>query len=299
MAANVQQGHCGMDVLYMSFAPPQYRYAAAGFSLVELVVVITISGIMAGVMGLFIAEPIRAFFDQARRVALTDSAQLALTRMGRDLRAALPNSVRVSGSAIELLYALDGDRYRSEAPGSPQDQLDFTAADDSFNTLRPLGAGQVLPAGLRLAVYPLNQPGANPYAPADGVLTPAAVAVNLSPVPATSVVSGATEYRVAMTPPHRFPFDSPTRRVFLVQGPVSYVCALGELRRYAGYAPGAGQPVPPPGTPAVIARDVESCDFQYSPGTAQRNAVVYLALTLARDEERVRLMRQVQVDNSP
>lgn len=273
--------------------------AAGGFSLVELVVVIAITGIIAAVAGMFITEPVRGFFDQARRSDLTDAAQLALTRMGRDLRGALPNSVRVQPGAIELLLALDGERYRAEAPGAPADQLEFTGPDGSFNTFRRLGEGQVLPAAPRLAVYPLNQPGADPYAAGDGVLTPANVAVNLSPVPATSLVGGTTEYRVALDPPHRFPFNSPTRRIFLVRGPVSYVCAAGELRRHADYPLSAAQPLTPPGPAAVVARDVESCEFRFAPGTAQRNAVVSLALTLQREQERVRLVRQVHVDNSP
>src|SRR5688572_22861060 len=96
-----------------------------GFSLVELVVVIVITGIIASVVGLFITGPIQAFLDQSRRAALVDTAQIALTRMGRDLRGALPNSIRVdgSGNALELLAALDGDRYRVESPGTAADRL--------------------------------------------------------------------------------------------------------------------------------------------------------------------------------
>src|SRR5688572_23243570 len=71
-----------------------------GFSLVELIVVIVITGIIASVIGSFIAGPIQGFFDQARRAALVDAAQLALLRMGRDLRAALPNSVRIDSGAV-------------------------------------------------------------------------------------------------------------------------------------------------------------------------------------------------------
>lgn len=269
----------------------------AGFSLVELIVVIVITGIIASVVGLFITSPIQGFLDQSRRAELVGAAQIALTRMGRDLRGALPNSVRVTGNSIELLLTLDGDRYRTESPGAGDDRLEFTAADTSFNTFRQLGEGQTLPAGLRLAIYPLGSgSGADPYA--NTVLTAAATSVTVGAT--TSTVAGSTEYRVGLSPGHRFPFPSPGSRVFLVRGPVSYVCDSGNLLRYENYAVGAA----PGGTPAVIVGNlIQGCAFQYSPGTAQRNAVVSVALVLAdavkAPDERVRLIRQVHVGNSP
>jgi MSHA biogenesis protein MshO len=277
--------------------------ATGGFSLVELIVVITITGIIASVIGAFIAGPIEGFFDQARRAGLVDAGQLALVRMGRDLRAALPNSLRISGGDLELLVALDGDRYRSEPPGLADDRLEFNAPDASFNTFRRLGAGQVLPAGLRLAVYPLGpNTGADPYN--DAVLTPAGTAIDLA---ATSTVVGVTEYRVGLNPAHRFPFESPGRRVFLVQGPVTWRCGGGSLLRFDGYAVAGTQAVPP-AVPAgatmtvVVADIVQSCTFRYDPGTAQRNAVALLTLELAEPAapaERVRLARQVHMNNVP
>ena len=281
-----------------------------GFSLVELVVVIVITGIIASVVGLFISVPIQGFLDQSRRAELVDAAQLAQTRMGRDLRGALPNSVRISGNYIELLLTADGDRYRAEAPGADADRLVFTAADDSFNTLAPLSPPDPVPAvgnSYRvtgaLAIYPLAQAGASPYAVADRVMTPS------GNIDITTVSNGGqTEYQVSLTSApgapgaHQFPFDSPTRRVFLVQGPVTYFCNPPQLLRYEGYAVSAVQPEPPATAPTVIAGDVQSCAFQYAAGTATRTAVVSVALVVARPnapDERIRLLRQVQVANTP
>lgn len=283
----------------------------AGFSLIELVVVITITGIIASVIGVFITGPVLGFFDTARRAELVDAGQLALVRMGRDLRAALPNSVRTSGTSLELLQTLDGDRYRAEPAGGgaagPDDQLEFDVADTSFNTFRQLGAGQALPAGLRLAVYPLGPgTGADPYQTgANSVMTPAGTAVNVAA--GTVTIGTATEYRVALAPGHRFPFASPRHRVFLVRGPVTYRCNGGDLVRYEGYDVAAAQPVPPTVgaglvSAVVIGGIVQSCAFTYDPGTAQRNAVVAVALELAdpaAPAEVVRLVRQVHLNNVP
>src|SRR5512139_2377700 len=90
---------------------------------------------------MFISGPVRGFADQTRRARLVDSADTALQRMIRDVRRALPNSVRTTtaggASALELLSTLDGARYRAQPPGTPAQILDFAAADGSFNVLGP------------------------------------------------------------------------------------------------------------------------------------------------------------------
>jgi MSHA biogenesis protein MshO len=278
---------------------PRPSGGVRGFSLVELIVVIVITGVIASVVGLFITGPIQAFIDQARRAELVDSAQLAMTRMGRDLRAALPNSVRINGGALELLLTLDGDRYRTETPGTEDDRLNFTIADTAFNTLVPfeLPAGSTFPlADAFLAIYPLQQDGADPYDVADRVMTAAGtIAVS------TVNNNGQNEGRVGLAA-HRFKYDSPSRRVFLVEGPVTYLCNPPQLLRYEGYGVTAAQVVPPGGIVTVIAGNIQACAFDYDPGTATRNGVVSLALSLADATaltERIRLIRQIYVANTP
>ena len=73
-----------------------------GFTLIEAIMVITITGIIAAVVAIFIRQPVDAYLDTARRAALTDIADTTARRIGRDLQGALPNSVRVDGTC--LLY---------------------------------------------------------------------------------------------------------------------------------------------------------------------------------------------------
>jgi MSHA biogenesis protein MshO len=288
------------------------RRRGSGFTLVELIVVIVIIGIVAAVVGLFIGSPIRGFLDQSRRAALTDAADLALLRMARDLRVALPNSVRSSsdGHAIELLRTLDGDRYRAEPPGVEDDRLTPGTADSAFDTLSPLGGSGGIPPGARLAVYPLGEAGSQPYV--DAVLTPQGMNITRGEV----LVGGTAESRITLGSPHTFPLDSPSRRIFLVEGPVSYLCADGLLLRYADYPLQSSQPttraalegLTSPSGRSVIAEgvDASACNLRYSAsagasqsGASRRNAVARLSIVLEQQGERVRLLRQVHVDNSP
>ena len=59
-----------------------------GFTLIELVVTLTLSMIVVGFVSLFISGPVQGFTDQTRRARLVDAADTALRRMGRDVRRA-------------------------------------------------------------------------------------------------------------------------------------------------------------------------------------------------------------------
>ncbi len=281
-----------------------------GFTLVEMIMVIVITGIIGGMVAVFLNAPIRQYQDVARRAEMTDIADTALRRISRDLRLALPNSVRVTGACgggdacfIEFLPTgsascvpgvpcVGGGRYRAGAGGT-DDELDFTAADASFEVL---GAMPVVAAGDQIVVYNLGIPGADAYA-GDNRATAAA--------PAAPVVNLAA--------PFLFPFDSPGRRFHVITTPVTYACAPaaggvgGTLTRWQGYAIAAAQPLalPAGGTASLLATNVSSCRFAYDGFVvAQRSGLVtmHLAITEADTNgvnETVTLYSAAHVSNQP
>src|SRR5882757_4601532 len=114
--------------------------AARGFTLVELVITIAVGSVVVAFMAMFIVTPMTIYTSQTRRAALVDAADSTLRFIGRDLRAALPNSVRVnaSGNALELLATADGARYQDSGPlSNPALALDLTAPDGAFATTVP------------------------------------------------------------------------------------------------------------------------------------------------------------------
>ena len=52
--------------------------AGAGFTLVEMIMVITITGIIGAMVAVFIRSPVDSYVDSARRAELSDIADTAL-----------------------------------------------------------------------------------------------------------------------------------------------------------------------------------------------------------------------------
>lgn len=279
-----------------------------GFTLIELVVTLAISAVVVSFVSLFISGPVSGFADQSRRARLVDSADTALRRVARDVRRALPNSVRVTTaggvSALELLGTVDGGRYRAQPPGSAAQTLEFTAADGSFDLIAPFTqlAKPWSSTSHYLAVYNVGVPGADAYELAN-VITPVGTTI------AVSVDGGTGEDRVTLTPAFRFLYPSPTQRVFLVDGPVTYLCdpVGGTLLRYSGYSIASNQAtrdshaelLAAGAASTLMANQLSSCAFSYAAGTSERAGLVTLQIVVQSQGETVSLLSQVHVDNVP
>lgn len=280
----------------------------SGFTLIELVVTLVISAIVVSFVSLFISGSVKGFTDQTRRARLVDSADSALQRIARDVRRALPNSVRTTTAAgvtaLEVLSTVDGARYRAQPPGTAAQILDFAAADGSFNVLGPFTqvTKPLSSMGHYLAIYNVGVPGADAYELAN-VITPAGTLIGIA-------VDGATgEDRVTVSPPFKFAYGSPTQRVFLLDSPVTYLCdgVAGTLLRYQGYSIASsqasvdshGELLAAGATASLMANQIVGCTFTYTPGTAERGGLLALSITVSAQGESVSLLSQVHVDNVP
>ena len=133
---------------------------------------IVITGIIAGMVAVFIRSPVEGYMDAARRAELTDIADTAVRRMARDIRLALPNSVRNpsdgSDSCIEFMPTKIGARYRAAPDGATGlgDPLEFSALDDKFDMLwsnAALPADSQIAAGDVVVVYNDGSASGNAY----------------------------------------------------------------------------------------------------------------------------------------
>lgn len=267
--------------------------------------VIVITGILFASISMFMRLPMEGAAATARRAALVDIADTALQRLRRDLRTALPNSVRVNaaGTLVEFLPTLAGGRYCyepdsggtcSNAAGSSSNALDFYQSDSSFEVIGPLVKSPSFSAsGAYLAIYNLGISGADAW--------------NLDTMSPISSVSSGSPTVISFSA-KQFPLESPGRRFQIVAPPVSYACSsgssgstgTGSLLRYSGYALQAAQPTTFGGIPArTLATTLSSCTFNYTPAAIDRDGLLTLTLQIQQQGETVSLTHEIQISNTP
>lgn len=290
-----------------------------GFTLVELIMVIVITGIIASMVAVFIRAPVEGYVDSARRAELTDQADVALRRMARDVRLALPNSLRVMetngaitnagtcGTAnyvcyIEFIMTRSGGRYRDPSDGSTAgDFLSFTDATDM--TFDALG-GAAMAINDYIVVYNLGSDDvsrpANAYNYDTATNTCRGGGCNVARITTAGAnVTLGTNPFAAQLPP----LPSPSARFQVVPGneqAVTYMCATtlpADLQRFSGYGFNAAQAAPG-GNSARLAGGA-TCNVNYAANATGRNGILYINLTLTLGGENVTMFNQIHVDNSP
>lgn len=285
---------------------------SAGFTLIEAIIVIVLTAIVVGMVSMFIRLPFISYVDTAARAELADAADTALRRISRDLRLALPNSVRVSptGDSIELLLTKTGGRYLDSDDGLAGNILQFekpglnclaTPSDvacvfDVIGTM-PTAPRNIL-AGDKIVVYNLGFDIVDAYS-GGNIATVRTVVGN-------SIYLNTQPF--ALQSPA---MPSPTKRFQVVTTPVTYSCegantaGGGRLMRYDSYPITAVQQTPPTGAgvqSALLADGVVECNFSYSDIANIHSGLLTLTVKMKRpgtESGTVQLISQVHVDNTP
>jgi len=265
-----------------------------GFTLIEMIVVIVITGIIAGIVAIFIKAPVQGYVDSARRAELTDIADTALRRMARDVRSAVPNSVRSpDAQAFEFVQTSDGGRYRSGPPGN---RLIFNGSDPSFQVL----IGPVLVANDHIVIGSVQSDGSVVY-DRMGLRLVSNYNAGTQTITMNQGLLSALEM-----PTHRFDV------IDAAQGAVTYACegvdtdgsgnGTGVLRRYWNYwdftTNRTSWATPVGGSNAVLANRVSGCSVEYLLAN-QDFGLLDVRLTLKEANESVTLHHQIHVNNVP
>ncbi|MCP3663020.1 MAG: type II secretion system protein [Gammaproteobacteria bacterium] len=282
------------------------RNPQSGFNLVELIIVIVVAGILGTVIAPIVMKPFLAYDDTSRRVVLVDAAEVALKKIAYDVNHSIPNTVRVSGTVLELMPIRGGGRYRygdfTGIPAIDNTELSPASTDSQFQMLGNL---PTMPTDARVVVY--NTAANLFYSAATtggaGIITPTTTTVSL--------IDNANEDTISLSSPFKFDLygtGSPYKRFFLATHPVTYHCdsTTGNIIRYEGYSTTVAQPTNRNATPlsdatskAILVTNVSDCSFIYSAGKKKRAALLTMILALTIDTEAINLMHQFHIWNTP
>lgn len=288
----------------------------AGFTLIELVIVIVLGGIVAAALASFMRPAFDTWLSGRHRADLSAQANVAIQRMLRDVRLAVPNSVRTPGSqCFEAVPTSGGGRYR-RGPDTLKDvkpgcspgpdcsaPLDPTQPGTEVDILTPLDP---LPAEADWLVIDNQNPG-DVYAGTNRAL--------IKSIDTPEPVFGRHRLRLDR---NALPPGYEGGRFVVVpaaQGPVFYSCVgadgtldangdgRGVLVRRSGYGFDAAYPssCPDPAGGDLLAERVRRCRFLFDPnqGATQQNGYVSIELELARGGETVSLTMGAHVANVP
>lgn len=282
-----------------------------GFTLVELILVMVITGIVAAVLVVFVRPALDSYLAQRRRAELQGAAMAALQAMVRDVRAALPNSIRTpSDQCIELIPTVGGGRYRqgpdtlNDASACASDGSNCAAfVDTGTSTARfdVLGAisGRAAPGD---SVVIGNQNGDEAYAGSNR----AAIASLGAPPNAAFGTQ-----RVSLNAARQFPTGYAGARFFVVgqaEPSVFLHCqgagvdangdGTGTLYRKVGPF-SAAYPTSCPSGGEVLATQLADCSLLYDRRSLSEFGLLSLRIELARGGERLALQQGAMVSNIP
>jgi MSHA biogenesis protein MshO len=257
----------------------------AGFTLVEMIFVVVILGIVASIGSSFVVSAVDSYRTAQVRNQLVQRGRLAMEQMSRELRMAIPNSVRVSTSGLcaEFMPVVAASNYQGTLPDADNNRAAVSQVNTGSFAFSAASAEHLLVA---------------PFSPAD-------IYTNASPAARVGLGSlGSPPFTVLpLTFSHVFLRNSLNRRLFVASDPVRFCLSGGNLLRYSsyGFSTSALDDGSPGGVGDLMAHSVAAngTAFEISPGSQDRNMAVQMHLIFSSGTTSLELNHQVLVRNVP
>ncbi|MEI8601208.1 type II secretion system protein [Shewanella sp. PP-Sp27a-2] len=280
-----------------SFSAKRMQTSKRGFTLVEMVTVILILGILVVGVSSFIIFGTRIFVESSSVDQVLSQSRFAVERMTRELRSALPNSVRVNTDSLTYQCI---EFVPIEASTTYLTMPIIPAAATSTGIVILDNTASAIRVNQFAWVYPLVD--ADVYSSA-----------RQKRAQVKTIAISGNQVTLTFTAPTRFAEASPRQRIYFGSSPVSYCFEKGasgndlQIVRYAGYNFNTVQPNPATmGTGVLMAQSVanrldNSNDLSLilTPSSLVNNAMVHLQPRFNVNGETFQYRHQVQVINVP
>lgn len=281
-----------------------------GFSLVEIIIAIVLLGIVGGLAAMIIGRTLDAYSAVGRREELQASMRLAIERMTREVRHALPNSICVrsganciNGSADRFYFVpvASAGKYQDRAgvyyPGQFRSRLPVSPlSGNQFDVLTATVANPLTAnTGDWVAVYNLNN--SDIYAGTNNVRH---AIVGISSKDVQNDANGSNDIQVIqLNAGSSFAYHSPARRFHVIdnnrQVTLFYLNGTDLYRDTTTF----NNPNTISGNQHLLLQNVQACSFSYSPGSQQRGALLRIDLTVAEQGEQIRIIHDAHIYNIP
>ena len=253
------------------------RSRQAGFSLVELITVIVVLALVAIIGTGFIVSATDSYRQTQARAALVNTARQALERMTRQIRGAMPYSVRItnSGDCVEFMPVAGGGIHREPVP-------------DAANGAPPHTAIQTAPHSVGFGTADYLSIGAMDSGELYGG----------SPV-SQAPVNTRTATEVTF-PGRTWQRNSIGRRFFLLNQPQAFCLFGGQLRFYPAQDRTAAN-VDPGSDFDLLARNAQASGspFVLSAASDSRNVLLQMNVAFSEGGETMIFEQEVLIRNVP
>lgn len=252
-----------------------------GFTLVELIVVIVILSVLATMSTGFVVKTMESYRQTQARALLLNTARQALEQMTRQLRLALPYSIRLTNgdSCLEFMPVVAGGNYFSPVPDIENGAAGVASIPASSVTV-DRGNARFLTIG---AMASTEIYGGSPTSLANY----------------SAYSSNALQISVAK----QWLRNSINRRYFVLDQPQAFCVVSGDLRFYQNLNVASGS-ISTSGVGAdpsdIVARNITAATpFVLATGTENRNTRITINLTFSSGGESINYSQGVLIRNVP
>lgn len=253
------------------------KQAMRGFTLIEVITVIVILSVLATMGGTFMVESTKSYQATQTRSRLVNTGRQAIERMSRQLRIALPYSLRITNAnmCVEFMPIASGGNYKGYLP----DLLNGAAANNA------------------LTVSPHNID----FGVADFVSVGAMDALELYGVNASAraALSARTNTLLTLSATKIWPRNSLRQRFYLLNAPQAFCVVNNELRFYDNQDALAASVDLDASFSLLADNVVATAPFALTAGSENRNTQVQFNIAFAHKAEAIDFNHLVMIRNVP